>query len=92
MPGWTYTLFFVFFGCSAARWGRCPTDLGAEARALLLTLSWVAVGLPLLWGMGTTLQQAVKFFMSMSSLRRPTIRLDAYCVMIINNDSHSALQ
>ena len=30
---------------------------------LLLTLSWLAVGLPLLWGMGTTLQQAVKFFM-----------------------------
>ncbi|MGG7931819.1 OFA family MFS transporter [Klebsiella aerogenes] len=30
---------------------------------LLLTLSWLAVGIPLLWGMGTTLQQAVKFFM-----------------------------
>ncbi|WP_433678419.1 OFA family MFS transporter [Klebsiella aerogenes] len=29
----------------------------------LLTLSWLAVGIPLLWGMGTTLQQAVKFFM-----------------------------
>ncbi|ADO49759.1 OFA family MFS transporter [[Enterobacter] lignolyticus] len=29
----------------------------------LLTLSWIAVGVPLLWGMGTTLQQAVKFFM-----------------------------
>lgn len=30
---------------------------------LLLMLSWLAVGIPLLWGMGTTLQQAVKFFM-----------------------------
>lgn len=30
---------------------------------LLLTLCWLAVGIPLLWGMGTTLQQAVKFFM-----------------------------
>lgn len=30
---------------------------------LLLTLSWLAVGIPLLWGMGATLQQAVKFFM-----------------------------
>ncbi|HBS6073211.1 OFA family MFS transporter [Klebsiella aerogenes] len=30
---------------------------------LLLALSWLAVGIPLLWGMGTTLQQAVKFFM-----------------------------
>ncbi|HCF8016425.1 OFA family MFS transporter [Klebsiella aerogenes] len=30
---------------------------------LLLTLSWLAVGIPLLWGMGTTMQQAVKFFM-----------------------------
>ncbi|EUL51774.1 TPA: OFA family MFS transporter [Klebsiella aerogenes] len=30
---------------------------------LLLTLSWLAVGIPSLWGMGTTLQQAVKFFM-----------------------------
>ncbi|MFP8733469.1 OFA family MFS transporter [Klebsiella aerogenes] len=30
---------------------------------LLLTLSWLAVGIPLLWGMGTTLKQAVKFFM-----------------------------
>lgn len=30
---------------------------------LLLTLSWLVVGIPLLWGMGTTLQQAVKFFM-----------------------------
>lgn len=30
---------------------------------LLRTLSWLAVGIPLLWGMGTTLQQAVKFFM-----------------------------
>lgn len=29
----------------------------------LLTLSWLAVGVPLLWGIGTTLQQAIKFFM-----------------------------
>lgn len=30
---------------------------------LLLTVSWLAVSVPLLWGVGTTLQQAVKFFM-----------------------------
>jgi MFS family permease len=30
---------------------------------VLLTLCWLVVIIPLLWGMGTTLQQAVKFFM-----------------------------
>ncbi|VFS90049.1 Imidazoleglycerol-phosphate dehydratase [Raoultella planticola] len=34
----------------------------ARPSVVLLTLSWFAVGLPLLWGMGTTLQQAIKFF------------------------------
>ncbi|MBW7984925.1 OFA family MFS transporter [Enterobacillus tribolii] len=29
----------------------------------LMTLSWIAVGIPLLWGMGMTLRQAVRFFM-----------------------------
>lgn len=29
---------------------------------LLMTLSWIAVGIPLLWGMGMTLRQAVRFF------------------------------
>ena len=29
----------------------------------LMALSWFAVGVPLLWGIGTTFQQAVKFFM-----------------------------
>lgn len=38
-------------------------QLSWEPTPALLTLSWLAVGIPLLWGMGTTLQQAVKFFM-----------------------------
>ena len=35
----------------------------ARPSTLLLTVSWLAVSVPLLWGVGTTLQQAVKFFM-----------------------------
>ena len=35
----------------------------ARPSRLLLTVSWLAVSVPLLWGVGTTLQQAVKFFM-----------------------------
>lgn len=34
-----------------------------EPAPVLLSLSWLAVIIPLLWGMGTTLQQAMKFFM-----------------------------
>jgi len=34
----------------------------ARPSVVLLTLSWFAVGLPLLWGIGTTMQQAIKFF------------------------------
>ncbi|MTH48375.1 OFA family MFS transporter [Intestinirhabdus alba] len=34
-----------------------------EPAPVLLTLCWIAVGVPLLWGVGATLGQAVNFFM-----------------------------
>lgn len=39
-------------------------QLSWEARPsyLLMTASWIAVGVPLLWGMGMTLRQAIRFF------------------------------
>ena len=35
----------------------------AQPSTLLMTASWLAVSVPLLWGIATTMQQAVKFFL-----------------------------
>ncbi len=38
--GWTYTLFFVFLGCSAALWGSWLEKVGPRLVSFVATLCW----------------------------------------------------
>lgn len=38
--GWTYTLFFVFLGCSAALWGSWLEKVGPRLVSFIATLCW----------------------------------------------------
>ncbi len=40
MLGWTYTLFFVFLGCSAAIWGTWLEKVGPRKAGFVSTLCW----------------------------------------------------
>lgn len=40
MLGWTYTLFFIFLGCSAAFWGQWLEKAGPRKVGLVATLCW----------------------------------------------------
>ena len=40
MLGWTYTLFFVFLGCSAALWGSWLEKVGPRLVSFIATLCW----------------------------------------------------
>lgn len=40
MLGWTYTLFFVFLGCSAALWGNWLEKVGPRRVGFVATLCW----------------------------------------------------
>lgn len=38
--GWTFTLFFIFLGCSAALWGQWLERVGPRKVGLVATFSW----------------------------------------------------
>ncbi|ROS07962.1 MFS transporter [Raoultella sp. BIGb0399] len=38
--GWTYTLFFIFLGCSAALWGQWLEKVGPRKVGMVATFSW----------------------------------------------------
>lgn len=38
--GWTYTLFFVFLGCSAAIWGNWLEKVGPRKVSMVATMCW----------------------------------------------------
>ncbi|WP_297202662.1 OFA family MFS transporter [uncultured Pluralibacter sp.] len=40
MLGWTYTLFFIFLGCSAALWGQWLEKAGPRLVGMVATLCW----------------------------------------------------
>lgn len=40
MLGWTYTLFFIFLGCSAALWGQWLEKAGPRKVGMVATICW----------------------------------------------------
>ncbi|WP_435929013.1 OFA family MFS transporter [Dryocola sp. BD613] len=40
MLGWTYTLFFIFLGCSAALWGQWLEKAGPRKVGIVATICW----------------------------------------------------